>query len=259
MSLRPLERLGAGALRLTLRLGHFSVFALQVVATYRRRPLRLRRHLDALYDVGVLSLVIVGLSGTAVGLVLGLQGYNTLVRFGAEDSLGAVVGLSLIRELGPVLTALLVAGRAGSAVAAEIAAMVATEQVDGLRMMAIDPLDFVVAPKFLAMVIAMPLLSALFIVLGLFGAHLVGVTFLGLDAGGFLTSLESSVQFSTDILGSFVKALVFGLLAALIATYRGLTAPRHSAGVSLAATSSVVITSVAVLISDYFITALWGV
>ena len=142
---------------------------------------------------------------------------------------------------------------------AEISAMVATEQLDGLRMMSIDPLDFIVAPKSLAMIIAMPLLSALFIVLGLFGGYVAGVIMLGVDGGSYLTSLESAIEFSNDVLGSLVKALVFGVLVALIATYRGYTAEPHSAGVSAATTSTVVIASVSTLIFDYFITALWGV
>ena len=215
--------------------------------------------MDELYGVGVLSLAIVCISGISVGMVLGLQGYNTLVRFGAEESLGAVVGLSLIRELGPVLTALLVTGRAGSAIAAEISSMVVTQQLDGLRMMSIDPLDLIVAPKALAMVVAMPLLSALFIVLGLGGGYLVGVFFLGVDGGNYVTSLEGAIEFSNDVMGSLVKALVFGVLVALIATYKGITAEPHSAGVSRATTSTVVIASVSILIFDYFITALWGV
>jgi phospholipid/cholesterol/gamma-HCH transport system permease protein len=192
-------------------------------------------------------------------MVLGLQGYNTLVRFGAEESLGAVVGLSLIRELGPVLSGLLVTGRAASAVAAEIGAMVATEQLDGLRMLSIDPLEFVVIPKVLAMILCMPLLSALFIVLALAGGYLVGVGFLGVDGGSYLSSLESAIRFSDDVLGSLIKALVFGVLMALVATYRGFTAAPHSAGVSAATTSTVVVASVTILIFDYFITALWGV
>jgi len=207
----------------------------------------------------VLSISIIGLSGLVVGLVLGLQGYNTLVRFGAENSLGAVVGLTLIRELGPVLTALLVAGRAGSAIAAEIGSMVVTEQLDGLRMMSVDPEDFVVAPKALAMVISMPLLSALFITLGLFGGMVVAVAIVGGDAGIYLTSLESAVVFREDVLGSLVKALVFGVLVALIATWRGYTAEPNAAGVSAATTSTVVASSVTVLIFDFFITALWRV
>jgi phospholipid/cholesterol/gamma-HCH transport system permease protein len=239
-------------------LGHFSLFAASVVDAGRRPPFRFQRLVDQVYDVGVLSLLIVCISGFAVGMVLGLQGYNTLVRFGAEENLGAVVGLSLIRELGPVLTSLLVAGRAGSAVAAEIATMVVTEQLDGLRMMSIDPLDYVVAPKALAMLIAMPLLSTLFVVFGILGGYMVGVVVLGGDGGSYLSTLEDAVAFSEDVGGGLLKAGVFGALVGLIATYRGFTATPTSAGVSAAATSTVVIASVATLIFDYFITALWG-
>jgi phospholipid/cholesterol/gamma-HCH transport system permease protein len=253
------QRLGNAATRFVVDLGRLSVFAGQVADNARQRPYRLRRLLDELYTVGVLSLAIVTVSGLAVGMVLGLQGYNTLVRFGAEESLGAVVGLSLIRELGPVLTALIVTGRAGSAIAAEIGTMVATEQLDGLRMMSINPIDFVVTPKALAMMICMPLLSAIFIVVALGGGYLVGVILLGIDGGAYVSSLESAVEFSEDVLGSMIKAFVFGTLVALIATYRGFTAEPHSAGVSAATTSTVVVASVSTLIFDYFITALWGV
>jgi phospholipid/cholesterol/gamma-HCH transport system permease protein len=192
-------------------------------------------------------------------MVLGLQGYNTLARFGATESLGAVVGLSLIRELGPVLTALLATGRAGSATTAEIGTMVATEQLDGLRMMSIDPVHLVVTPKALAMVVVMPLLSALFICCGLFGGFLVGVKLMGIDGGVYVTGLESAVVFRDDILGSLLKAVIFGVLVGLIATYRGYTSVPTSAGVSAATTSTVVVASVSILIADYFVTALWGV
>jgi len=259
MNATPIQKLGGWVVRTVVELGRFTVFSLQVVSISRRLPQRLRRLMDELYNIGVLSLGIVCVSGAAVGMVLGLQGYNTLIRFGAEESLGAVVGLSLIRELGPVLTALLVTGRAGSAIAAEISSMVATQQLDGLRMMSIDPLDLVIAPKSLAMIIAMPLLSGLFIVLGLFGGYVVGVLLLGIDAGNYLTSLESAIHFGSDVMGSLIKSLAFGVLVALIATYRGFTAEPHSAGVSAATTSTVVIASVSTLIADYFITALWGV
>jgi len=192
-------------------------------------------------------------------MVLGLQGYNTLVRFGAEQSLGAVVGLSLIRELVPVLTALLATGRAGSATTAEIGTMVATEQLDGLRMMSINPIHLVVMPKTFAMVCVMPLLSALFIVFGLGGGYLVGVVLMGVDGGTYVSSLQNAVDYYDDVVGSLLKALVFGVLVGLIATYRGYTCAPTSAGVSAATTSTVVVASVSVLIFDYFITALWGV
>jgi phospholipid/cholesterol/gamma-HCH transport system permease protein len=240
-------------------LGGIAVFGSRLVYETLVPPYRLRRVVDELYNCGVLSLAIICASGTAVGLVLALQGYNTLVRFGAEQSVGAVVGLSLIRELGPVLTALLVTGRAGSAVAAEIGAMVATEQLDGLRMMSVDPVDFVTQPKALALALSMPLLSALFIVSGLFGGYLVGVGLLGLDAGTFISSLENSIDFRNDVLGSVLKSIVFGMIVGLISTWRGYTSAPTSVGVSRATTGAVVQASVATLMFDYIITALWGV
>jgi phospholipid/cholesterol/gamma-HCH transport system permease protein len=256
--LRPVEALGGRTLEAVRDFGRFSLFAGAVANAGRRPPLRLRRLVEELYDIGVLSLLIVCVSGFAVGMVLGLQGHNTLARFGAEGSLGAVVGLALIRELGPVLTSLLVAGRAGSAMAAEIASMVVTEQLDGLRMISVDPLDLVVAPKAFGMILAMPLLSTLFTVFGIFGGWAVGVGVLGGDGGTYLSTLENAVDFSNDVLGGLIKALVFGILVGLIGSYRGYTATPTSTGVSRAATSTVVIASVATLIFDYFITALWG-
>ena len=254
-----LQDLGWVVLRFIEELGRLARFTAATGRALCVPPVRVGLFLDELYKLGVLSLVIVCVSGFAVGMVLGLQGYNTLVRFGAEQSLGAVVGLSLIRELGPVLTALLVTGRAGSATTAEIGTMVATEQLDGLRMMAVDPIDFVVAPRALAMVVVMPLLSALFIVCGLAGGFVVGVRLMGIDGGIFLTSLENAVDFHDDVLGSLLKALVFGILVGLVATHRGYTSAPTSAGVSAATTTTVVAASVSILIVDYFITALWGV
>lgn len=259
MSLDSVARLGRRSIGFVAELGRLAAFTVEVINRTRTRPFRFRRIVVETYNVGVLSLAIICVSGLAVGMVLGLQGYNTLVRFGAEESLGAVVGLTLIRELGPVLTALLVTGRAGSAIAAELGSMVVTEQLDGLRMLSIDPVDFVVGPKVAAMILSMPLLSALFIVLALLGGFLVGVVLLGVDGGSYLSSLESAVEFREDVLGSLVKALVFGVLVALIATYRGFTAAPSAAGVSSATTSTVVVGSVTILIVDYFITALWGV
>jgi phospholipid/cholesterol/gamma-HCH transport system permease protein len=255
----PVERLGARSTEGVESLGQFGTFSFRLIAAIVLPPFRLRRILDEFFTIGVLSLAIICISGFAVGMVLGLQGYNTLVRFGATNALGAAVGLSLIRELGPVLTALLVTGRAGSAITAEIGSMVVTEQLDGLRMMSIDPIHFVAAPKALAMVLVMPLLSALFIVFGLSGGYAVGIGLLSLDGGAFLSGLEANIVFTTDVLGSLLKSLVFGVLVALISTYRGYTSQRSSAGVSRATTGTVVTASVATLIFDYFFTALWGV
>ena len=251
--------LGALGIRFVDDLGRFGVFTAGVARAVVVPPARVRAFADELYKLGVLSFVIITVCGLAVGMVLGLQGYNTLARFGATNSLGAVVGLSLLRELGPVLTALLAIGRAGSATTAEIGTMVATEQLDGLRMMSIDPVHFIAMPRAAAMVAVMPLLAALFTTMGIFGGYLIGVGLMGLDGGAYLSSLESSVDFRDDVLGSFVKALVFGLLTGLIATYRGYTSAPTSAGVSAATTSTVVVGSVTILLVDYVITALWGV
>lgn len=255
----PVSYIGKQTVNFVTSLGHITFFGLDIVRNLFRGPLRLRRTIDSIYDLGVLSVVLIATSGFAVGAVLGLQGYTTLVRFGAEESLGAVVGLSLIRELGPVLTGLLVTGRAGSSVAAEIGTMVATEQLDGLRMMSVNPMHFVVLPKALAMTLVMPLLSAIFTICAIFGGYAVGVELLGLDGGTYLGSLESSVDFREDVVGSMLKAWIFGAIVGLISTYRGYMSEPNAAGVSRATTSTVVIASVTILFSDYFITALWGV
>ncbi len=257
--LTQVRTVGYSSLTFVLELGRMAAFAASILRAIVTPPPRIRIFSEEIYKLGVLSLIIITVSGLAVGMVLSLQGYNTLVRFGAEESLGAVVGLSLVRELGPVLTALLTTGRAGSATTAEIGTMVATEQLDGLRMMSIDPVHLVVTPKALAMTVVMPLLTALFIVAGLFGGYLVGVGLMGIDAGTYMTSMESSIDFENDVAGSFLKAGIFGVLIGLISTYRGYRSEPTSSGVSSATTSTVVIGSVSILIFDYFITALWGV
>lgn len=240
-------------------LGRITAFGALIGRALFVPPGRLRFILSALYDAGVLSVALICASGLTVGFVLGLQLYNTLSRFGAEESLGTAVGLSLIRELGPVLTGLLVTGRAGSAITAEIGAMKATEQLDGLRMMAIDPIHFVVMPRALALALVMPLLSALFVLFGVVGAYLIGVELLGLDSGSYLANLEDAVQFREDVLQSLVKSGVFGVLLGVIATWRGYACEPHAAGVSRATTSTVVTASVCILLADYVLTALWGV
>lgn len=251
--------MGAFASEWIVGLGGTVSFAGAIVGAIVAPPLRGRRLLREVFDAGVLSIALICGAGFAVGMVLGLQGYTTLVRFGAQESLGAVVGLILIRELGPVFTGLLVIGRAGSATTAEIGAMVSTQQLDGLRMMAIDPVHFVLMPKALALALVMPLLSSLFIVFGVFGGYVVGVELVGLDGGSYMASLENAVEFRNDVLQSLVKSVVFGTLLGVIATYRGYMSPPHAAGVSRSTTSTVVTTSVWLLLTDYVITALWGV
>lgn len=257
--LSPVQTLGRTTMAIVSEFGRIGVFAGRVARTAASHPLRTGHLIQEIFEIGVGSLAIVCISGAAVGMVLGLQGYNTLSQFGAEESLGGIVGLTLVRELGPVLTALLVAGRAGSAIAAGIGSMVTTNQLSGLQMMSIDPIDFVVTPKALAMVIVMPLLSALCIVCGLASGYVYGVMALGIDGGNYIGGLESAIVFSDDVVGSLLKSLSFGLLIGLIATYQGYTSEPHAEGVSRATTSTVVRASVAVIICDFFITALWGV
>ena len=252
-----IQDLGWAATRFVETLGQMTFFAGNIARALILPPSRFRQWFDELYKLGVLSLVIICVCGLAVGMVLGLQGYNTLARFGAAESLGAVVGLSLLRELGPVLTALLTTGRAGSATTAEIGTMVATEQLDGLRMLSVDPIHFVVMPKAMAMVCVMPILSTLFILCGIAGGYLVGVELMGVDGGNYMSALRSNVEFRDDVVGSLLKAFIFGILVGLISTYRGYRAKPTSAGVSSATTSTVVIASVAILIADYIISALW--
>jgi phospholipid/cholesterol/gamma-HCH transport system permease protein len=251
--------LGAKSTGLIEGLGRITNFAVELVASLPRTPTRFGFFLRALYDAGVLSVALIALSGFTVGMVLGLQLYTTLTRFGAEEGLGAVVGLSLVRELGPVLTGLLVTGRAGSAITAEIGSMKSSEQLDGLRMMAIDPMHFVALPRALALTLAMPLLNGLFIVFAIAGAYSIGVSLQGLDGGVYLSGLENAVRFGDDVGQSLVKSLVFGALLGLVATYKGHSCQPDAAGVARATTSTVVTASVCILLSDYMITAFWGV
>lgn len=257
--LNGIRIIGSGTLRFIEVLGGMAAFALTVLLALVRPPFRFRSLVEEIYKQGVLSLTIICVSGFTVGMVLGLQGYNTLVRFGATESLGAVVGLSLVRELGPVLTGLLTTGRAGSATTAEIATMSLTEQLDGLRMMSADPIHVVVVPRALALALVMPMLSALFTLCGMAGGFVVAVAFLGGDAGVYVSNLQSSIDFESDVSGSLIKACAFGFLLALISTYLGYKARRSAAGVSAATTATVVATSVTILVFDYIITALLGV
>lgn len=256
--MQPIASLGASTRRMILEMGRIALFGGAVCASILRPPYRLRRLIHEIYDAGVLSLPIVCASGVVVGMVLSLQLHIVLVNFGAEASLGQVVGLTLIRELGPVLTGLLVTGRAGSAMAAEIGVMNATEQLDGMRTLAMDPLHYVVGPKTLGLLIAMPMLASLFIVCSLGGAYAIAVGLRGLDPGVFLSGLEQNVVFETDVLGSLLKDVVFAAIIALIATYRGFHSGRSAADVGLATTSTVVTASIWILIADFIVTAFWG-
>jgi phospholipid/cholesterol/gamma-HCH transport system permease protein len=191
-----------------------------------------------------------------VGMVLGLQGYNTLVDFGAEESLGVAVALSLVRELGPVVSALLFAGRAGSALTAEIGLMKATEQLSGMEMMAVDPVRRVVVPRFVAGCLSMPLLAAMFSAIGVFGGFFVGVGLLGVDSGAFWSQMQAKVDLHDDILNGVIKSIVFGVVVTWIAVFEGYDAVPTAEGVSRATTRTVVHSALAVLGLDFVLTAL---
>ncbi|GHA54333.1 lipid asymmetry maintenance ABC transporter permease subunit MlaE [Photobacterium aphoticum] len=215
-------------------------------------PLLMRQ----LYSVGVLSVAIILVSGLFIGMVLSLQGYIVLVDFGAETSLGQMVALSLLRELGPVVTALLFAGRAGSALTAEIGLMKTTEQLSSMEMMAVDPLRRVIAPRFWAGVISMPLLSMIFCAVGIWGGQLVGVEWKGIDLGSFWSVMQSSVELGYDIGNSLIKSVVFAITVTWIAVFNGYDALPTSEGISRATTRTVVNASLAVLGLDFVLTAL---
>jgi phospholipid/cholesterol/gamma-HCH transport system permease protein len=212
--------------------------------------------LQQLYNVGVMSLVIIVVSGGFIGMVLALQGYTILVDYGAEASLGPMVALSLLRELGPVVSALLFAGRAGSALTAEIGLMKATEQLSSLEMMAVDPLRRIIAPRFWAGFISLPLLAAIFSAVGILGAHLVGVNWLGVDAGTFWSVMQNQVDFNKDILNGVIKSIIFAFVVTWIAIYKGYDCVPTSEGISRATTSTVVQSSLLVLALDFILTAL---
>jgi phospholipid/cholesterol/gamma-HCH transport system permease protein len=220
--------------------------------SFRRFSLTIRE----IYFAGVLSLIIILVSGLFVGMVLGLQGYDTLVRYGSSEALGVLVSLSLVRELGPVVAGLLFASRAGSAITAEIGLMKATEQLSAMEMMAVDPIARVVAPRFWAGVISMPLLAALFSAMGVFGGYLVGVKLIGVDEGSFWSQMQAAVDFREDVLNGIIKSLVFGVAVTWIAVFEGYDAPPTAEGVSRATTRTVVTSSLAILALDFVLTAL---
>ena len=213
------------------------------------------RTVKQIYSVGVLSLVIIIISGFFIGMVLGLQGYTILVKFGAEQALGQLVALSLVRELAPVVAALLFAGRAGSALTAEIGLMKATEQLSSMEMMGVDPLKRVIAPRFWAGIISLPLLTIIFSAVAIYGGHSVGVETLGVDDGAFWSNMQSSVDFYDDILNGIVKSVVFGFVITWISVFQGMDCVPTSEGIGRATTRTVVYSSLSILGLDFFLTA----
>lgn len=254
--LDKLQSIGHKTLNRLAHIGRANLFFLHALMALPSLLWRPGLLINQLYAVGVLTLPVIIVAGLFVGMVLGLQGYNTLVRFGAAESLGVVVALSLVRELGPVVSALLFAGRAGSALTAEIGLMQATEQISVMEIMAVDPIKRVIAPRLMAGFLAMPLLATIFSAVGILGGYLIGVEFLGVDDGAYWSQMQSTVDFYHDVVNGVIKSVVFGVVASWIAVFEGYAALPTAEGVSRATTRTVVNTSLAVLGLDFLLTAL---
>lgn len=253
--LDSLQNLGRATLDGLASLGRSVAFVLAVVTnlpTWGGFLLMVRQ----VYAVGVLSLVIIMVSGLFIGMVLGLQGYNVLIDYGSEENVGQMIALTLVRELGPVVTALLFAGRAGSALTAEIGLMKATEQLSSLEMMGVDPLRRVIAPRLLAGFVAMPLLALIFSMVGIWGGKMVAVDWLGVYDGSYWGNMQGSVAFWEDVMNGIIKSIVFGWVCAWIAVYQGYDLVPTSEGIARATTRTVVYSSLAVLGLDFILTAI---
>ena len=250
------QNLGASTRTSFTKLGRATYFLLETLSGVLSVLPRPRLLANQLYSVGVLSFLIISISGLFVGMVLGLQGYYILSDFGAEESLGVMVSASLVRELGPVVTALLFAGRAGSALTAEIGLMKATEQLSGMEMMAIDPIRRIISPRFLAGFISMPLLAALFSAIGIIGGQLVGTGLLGVDDGAYWSQMQNQIDFRSDIINGVIKSVIFGFTTSWIALFEGYDAIPTSEGVSRATTRTVVNSAFSILGLDFILTAI---
>jgi phospholipid/cholesterol/gamma-HCH transport system permease protein len=252
---RRIAALGQATIATIAAFGFFARFLLAIIRFSGECFLRPRLLVREIFFIGILSVVIIVVSGLFVGMVLGLQGYETLVDYGTEESLGVLVALSLLRELGPVVTALLFAGRAGSAITAEIGLMKATEQLTAMDIMAVNPIARVLAPRFWGGVISMPILATFFNLVGILGGYMVGVRLLGVDEGAFWSQMQAAVHFDHDIMNSVIKSVVFGIAVTAIAVYQGFEAAPTAEGVSGATTKTVVISSLAILALDFVLTA----
>lgn len=252
----PIARLGAKVIDGIWRLGGMARFFALVIVSSGTSFTRFRLVVREMYFTGVQSLIIIIVSGLFVGMVLGLQGFQTLERYGATESIGVLVALSLVRELGPVVSALLFASRAGSAITAEIGLMKTTEQLSAMDMMAVSPMARVIAPRFWSGVFSMPILSLLFSSMGIFGGYIIGVVVIGVDNGAFWSQMQAAVDWKYDVVNGLVKAFVFGILVSIIATYEGYNAPPTAEGVSRATTKTVVSSALAILAFDFVLTSL---
>lgn len=254
--MRWIGALGRTGIQYCQAIGQSGCLLWSVLFRYPRSLESVRLLCRQIYVEGWLSLVIIVVSALFIGMVVGLQGYNTLDKFGATQALGQLIALSVVRELGPVVAALLFAGRAGSALAAEIGLMKATEQLSSMEMMACDPLARVVAPRFLGGLISLPLLTMIFNMLAIFGGYLVVVLWLGMDGGTFWSNMQAYVDFRTDVLGGIIKAVVFGFVISWIAVYQGYNCAPTAEGISKATTRTVVYSSLAILSLDFILTTM---
>ncbi|HUW25491.1 MAG TPA: lipid asymmetry maintenance ABC transporter permease subunit MlaE [Gallionella sp.] len=253
---QAIKKIGRRTINAVWRIGVASRFFALTLAHSGNGFRRFHLIIKELFSTGVMSLIIIVVAGLFVGMVLGLQGYETLKRYGSESALGSMVALSLVRELGPVVAALLFASRAGSAMTAEIGLMRATEQISAMEMMAVNPIARIIAPRFWAGVISMPLLAAMFSAVGVFGGYLVGVVQIGVDEGSFWSQMQAAVDFREDILNGVLKSFVFGIVVTVIALFEGYDAPPTAEGVSGATTRTVVTSSLAILMLDFILTAI---
>ncbi len=251
LALRPLEALGRGATSIVESMGRFGAFFGAALFSMVTPPFKFRAFIDRIDYIGFRSLLIILLTGSFTGMVLGLQIFLTLSRFGSEAFLGPAVALSLIRELGPVLAALMVTGRAGSALTAEIGIMRITEQIDALTVMALNPFRYLVTPSILAGIVTFPLMTALFDTVGIFGGYIVGVKLLGLSEGTYFGEMQTFVDMK-DIMTGFWKSLSFGVIVTWVCTYKGYHVGHGAEGVARATTQAVVLSSVLILVWDYF-------
>ena len=250
-----IERLGALVIDSVARLGVFVLFLLRTVFYVLLPPFKPRLWIRQIRIIGAESLFLIVLIGGFTGMVLGLQGYNTLRRFGSDSALGTVVALVLVRELGPVLAALMIAARAGSAMAAELGSMQTTEQIDALTVMAINPVQYLVSPRMLAGLISFPLLTSIFDVVGIYGGYMVGVGLMGAPSGAYFNGIAANMD-SHDIMTGIYKALVFAVIVMWVCCYKGYHAERMATGVSRATTEAVVLSSAMILAFDYFLTSI---
>lgn len=248
------QRIGAGTLYFIDEMGRMFLFLLRALAWLFRPPFRPSQIIKQIHFIGFKSTFVVVLTATFTGMVLALQGYYSLRKFGSEGLLGSAVALSMIRELGPVLASLMVTARAGSAITAEIGIMRITEQIDALETMAINPLQYLISPKMIAALLAVPLLVSIFDVVGIAGGYMVGVNLLGVSAGSYWSSIESAVEWR-DVYGGILKSISFGLIVSWVCCYKGFFTKMSAEGLGRATTEAVVLTSVLILVWDYFLTS----